>query len=129
MGLAVDPNTLTLTEAPEGPPGRERPIAGLMIAGYGCYVNAQDVVKVEVGRSGAQHFVRAFLRATPTTASGVGQATTVQAGTALLAPGFDTEQEAFDACDRIMAAVFLVWSTNGDTGGAHWPVPVDGSGA
>lgn len=128
MGLAVDPNTLTLTDAPEAPPGGQRPVAGLMIAGYGCYVNAAHIVKVETARSGRDYFVRAFLQATPTAQSD-GSGTTVQAGMALLTPPLATEQEAHDACDAICTAMFLVLSTNPNGGGAHWPVPEDGSGA
>jgi hypothetical protein len=126
MGLQVDPNTLTLTDQPGGPPEQQRPVAGLMIAGYGCYVNAAHIVKIETARSGRDYFVRAFLQATPTAQSD-GTGTTVQAGMALLTPPLDTEHEAHVACDRICQAMFLVLSTNPSGGGAHWPVPEDGS--
>lgn len=128
--MGIDPATLTLTKDPDAQqaPAMNRPVAGLMIAGYGCYVNAAHIVKVETARSGRDYFVRAFLQATPTAQSD-GTGTTVQAGMALLTPPLATEQEAHDACDAICTAMFLVLSTNPSGGGAHWPVPEDGSGA
>jgi len=120
MGLGVDPNTLSLSAKP--PEQADRPLAGLLIAGYGCYVNARLITKIETARAGTGYFVRAFLQATPTVQSD-GSGTTVQAGMALLTPPLESEEAAHKACDAICEAMFLVLSTNPDTGGAHWPVP------
>jgi hypothetical protein len=106
-------NTLHL---PEGAAvGREqRPVAGVMIAGYGCYVNAQTVAKIDVAQQGRDWFVVAYLNS-PNDALG--------GHLAYLTPAFSSQAEAADACDAIARNVYLVFSSAKD-GGAHWPEEV-----
>jgi hypothetical protein len=92
-------------------------LGGPFIAGYGCYVALDEIVKIEPVTSGIHHFVMAHLR---------GQAATgdaSQRNTAFLTPPLDSEEEAHRLCDAIAMKWLRVLSTNPDTGGAHWPMP------
>lgn len=100
-----------------GQPSAERPIVGALIAAYGCYINPADITKIEPVAVGVNHHVMVYLRGGPNTGE------PSQRSTAFLTPPLDTEQEAQQVCDAIASSMFLVLSTNPETGGAHWPMP------
>jgi len=123
----VDPQTLRIipdAEAAQQPvpeeEGRRPTIVGALIAGYGCFINPGEIVKIEPVAAGTSHFVMAHLRGQNMN----GEAS--QRSTAFLTPPLDTEEEAQRMCDRICGSMFMVLSTNPATGGAHWPAPVPG---
>lgn len=88
------------------------------IPGYGCYVNADDIVKIDVSSNGVVHTVLAWTR------SEVGAAGKANAFAALTR-GFDDEEDAQRACNAIVAelveqGVFSVASVDGRSK-ATWP--------
>jgi hypothetical protein len=93
---------------------QQRPVAGVMIAGYGCYVNASAVAKIDVAQQGRDWFVVAYMNSPNDTLGG---------HLAYLTPPLNSQYEAAQACDAICQNVYLVFSSVAD-GGAHWPEEV-----
>lgn len=121
--MPVDPKTLRITaddpSAPTPPSGADRPVVGVLIAGYGCYINpgSGHITKIEPVAVGVNHYVMAHLDGGSSTGD------LSQRTTAFLTPPLDSEAEAQQMCDAIAHSMFMVLSTNPDTGGAHWPDP------
>lgn len=120
--MPVDPKTLRITPPGEGgptplPEAGDRPIVGVLIAAYGCYINPSDITKIEPVAVGVNHYVMAHLRGAAATGD------LSQRTTAFLTPPLSTEEEAQQVCDGIASSMFLVLSTNPASGGAHWPEP------
>lgn len=120
--MPVDPKTLRISPPGEGGPTQlpeqgDRPIIGVLIGSYGCYINPSDITKIEPVTVGVNHYVMAHLRGAAATGD------LSQRTTAFLTPPLDSEAEAQQLCDGIAQAWFMVLSTNPATGGAHWPEP------
>lgn len=101
---------------PEGaqPAPQQRPVAGVMIAGYGCFVNAQMIAKIDVAEQGRDWFVVAYLNS-PNDALG--------GHLAYLSPPLRSQAEAATVAETLASNVYIVFSSAED-GGAHWPEEV-----
>ena len=92
-----------------------------LVPGYGCYVNLDDIVKIDVSSNGVVHSVIAWLR------SEVGAAGKANSF-AVLTRGFDEEQEAQRACNEIVSGLayqgLLSVGAVGDRTKATWPTPL-----
>lgn len=99
---------------PDGATPSQRPVAGVMIAGYGCFVNAQMIAKIDVAQQGRDWFVVAYMNS-PNDALG--------GHLAYLSPPVATQSEAATMAETLARNVYLVFSSAPD-GGAHWPEEV-----
>lgn len=88
-----------------------RPAAGAMIAGYGCFVNAHMVAKIDVAQQGRDWFVVAYLNS-PNEALG--------GHLAYLSPPLSSQSEAATFAERLVESVYVLFASS-DTGGAYWP--------
>jgi hypothetical protein len=93
---------------PEQP---QRPVAGVMIAGYGCFVNAQMIAKIDVAEQGRDWFVVAYLNSPNDTLGG---------HLAYLSPPLRSQAEAATMAETLAQNVYIVFSSV-EGGGAHWP--------
>lgn len=96
---------------PNGAGQQQRPVAGVMIAGYGCFVNAQMVAKIDVAQQGRDWFVVAYLNSPNDTLGG---------HLAYLSPPLPSQSDAASFAETLAQNVYLVFSSD-QNGGAHWP--------
>jgi len=107
-GVSLSTNALHLP--PDVANQAQRPVAGVMLAGYGSYVNASMVAKLEVAQQGRDWFVIAYLNSPNAELGG---------NVAFLTPPLESEAEAARQCDVIAQAVYVAFSAR-EEGGAWW---------
>ena len=88
----------------------QRPLAGVLIAGYGSYVNPAFITKMEPVSQGTDWFVVAYLNSDNDMPN---------ANAAFLTPPLASEEEAARACDQLAAGAFYSFASHPD-GRAHW---------